>query len=218
MKEIKRYPDIGSFYFCFCILMLSVSVILLVTKQLLCLQPSSPRPRQKEDGVGQEEGQFFFFLATLCLLAAHGIQFPDQELNPDPLHRELRVLTTRPPGKSQRASSEPASLTQKQKLSHTALTVLCLHLTGKCALLQGSLGRCLGTFLHQNVFIFLGCKITADGDCSHEIKRCFAPQKKSYDQPRQHIKKQRHYFANKGPSSQKLWFFQQSCMDVRVGP
>ena len=50
-------------------------------------------------------------------------------------------------------------------------------------------------------FIFLGSKITADGDCSHEIKTS-APWKKSYDQPRQHIKKQRHYFANKGPSSQ----------------
>ena len=42
-------------------------------------------------------------------------------------------------------------------------------------------------------FIFLGSKITADGNCSHEIKR----GEKSYDQPRQHIKKQRHYFANK---------------------
>ena len=40
-------------------------------------------------------------------------------------------------------------------------------------------------------FIFLGSKITSDGDCSHEIKRCLlAPWKKSYDQPRQHIKKQ----------------------------
>ena len=47
-------------------------------------------------------------------------------------------------------------------------------------------------------FIFLGSKITADGDCSHEIKR-LAPWKKSYDHPRQHVKKQRHYFANKGP-------------------
>ena len=50
-------------------------------------------------------------------------------------------------------------------------------------------------------FIFGGSKITADGDCSHENKT-LAPWKKSYDQPRQHIKKQRHYFANKGPSSQ----------------
>ena len=40
-------------------------------------------------------------------------------------------------------------------------------------------------------FIFLGSKITADGDCSHEIKR-LAPWKKSYDQPRQQIKKRRH--------------------------
>ena len=54
-------------------------------------------------------------------------------------------------------------------------------------------------------FIFLGSKITADGDCSHKIKR-LAPWKKSYDQPRQHIKKQRHYFANKSPSSQSYGF------------
>ena len=54
-------------------------------------------------------------------------------------------------------------------------------------------------------FIFLGSRIPADGDCSHEIKT-FAPWKKSYDQPRQHIKKQRHYFVNKGPSSQGYGF------------
>ena len=33
-------------------------------------------------------------------------------------------------------------------------------------------------------FIFLGSEITADGDCSHEIKRCFTPWKESYDQRR----------------------------------
>ena len=43
-------------------------------------------------------------------------------------------------------------------------------------------------------FVFLGSKITAD-DFSYEIK--IAPQKESYDQPRQHIKKQRHYFTTK---------------------
>ena len=58
-------------------------------------------------------------------------------------------------------------------------------------------------------FIFLGSKITADGDCSHEIKE-------SYDQPRQHIQKQRHYFANKGLSSQAYGFSSGQCMDVRV--
>ena len=47
-------------------------------------------------------------------------------------------------------------------------------------------------------FILGGSKITADGDCSHEIKT-LAPWKKSYAQHRQHIKKQRHYFANKDP-------------------
>ena len=54
-------------------------------------------------------------------------------------------------------------------------------------------------------FIFMGSKITADGDCNHEIKR-LTPWQESYDQPRQHIKKQRHYFANKGPSSQGYGF------------
>ena len=54
-------------------------------------------------------------------------------------------------------------------------------------------------------FILGGSKITVDGDCSHEIKT-LAPWKKSYDQPRQHIKKQRHYVAHKGPSSQGYSF------------
>ena len=49
--------------------------------------------------------------------------------------------------------------------------------------------------------IFLGSKITADGDPRHEIQT-LAPLKESYDEPRQHIKKQRHYFANKVPPSQ----------------
>ena len=55
-------------------------------------------------------------------------------------------------------------------------------------------------------FIFGISKITSDGDYSHEIKWTLAPRKKSYDQPRWHIKKQRHYFANKGPSSQGYGF------------
>ena len=62
-------------------------------------------------------------------------------------------------------------------------------------------------------FIFLCSKITADGDCSHEVKslklqakNTLTPWKKSYDQPRQHIKKQRHYFVNKGLSSQGYGF------------
>ena len=54
-------------------------------------------------------------------------------------------------------------------------------------------------------FILGDSKITADGDCSHEIKT-LTPWKESYDQPRQHIKKQRHYFVNKGPSSQGYGF------------
>ena len=54
-------------------------------------------------------------------------------------------------------------------------------------------------------FIFLGSKVTADDDCSHEIKT-LTPWKESFDQSRQHIQNQRHYFANKGPSSQGYGF------------
>ena len=77
-------------------------------------------------------------------------------------------------------------------------------------------------------FIFLGSKITAEDDCSHEIKRCLLLGRKvmtnlvqfssvaqsclilcdpmNRSTPRQHVKKQRHYFANKGPSSQSYGF------------
>ena len=63
-------------------------------------------------------------------------------------------------------------------------------------------------------FIFLGFKITADGDCSHEIKRCLLLGRKA----RQHFEKKRHYFANKGPSSQgygfssgHVWMWELDC-------
>ena len=56
-------------------------------------------------------------------------------------------------------------------------------------------------------FTLGGSKITADGDCSHEIKRhLLTPWKKNNDQPRQHVEKQTHYFVNKGPSSQGYGF------------
>ena len=55
-------------------------------------------------------------------------------------------------------------------------------------------------------FIFLGSKSTADGDWSHEIKRRLFLGRKVMNQPRQHIKKQKHYFANKGPSTQGYSF------------
>ena len=55
------------------------------------------------------------------------------------------------------------------------------------------------------LFIFLGSKITADGDYSHETK-ILAPWKKNYDRPREHIQKQRHYFADKGLYSQGYGF------------
>ena len=64
-------------------------------------------------------------------------------------------------------------------------------------------------------FILLGSKITVGYDGSHEIK-ILVPWKKSYDKPRQHIKKQRHHFSHKGSSSQSYGF--SSIHDVSVGP
>ena len=55
-------------------------------------------------------------------------------------------------------------------------------------------------------FIFGGSKITADGDCSHEIKRRLLLGRKVMTNLRQHIQKQRHYLANKGSSSQGYGF------------
>ena len=54
-------------------------------------------------------------------------------------------------------------------------------------------------------FIFLGTKITADGDCSHVIKRCLLLGRKVMTNL-DNIKKQRHYFVNKGPSNQGYGF------------
>ena len=62
-------------------------------------------------------------------------------------------------------------------------------------------------------FIFRGSKITADGDCSHEIKRRLLLGRKVMTNLDKHIKKQRHYFANKGLSSQGYSF---SCSHVWI--
>ena len=55
-------------------------------------------------------------------------------------------------------------------------------------------------------FIVLGSKITADGDCSHEIKRHLLLRRKVMSNLDSIFQKQRHYFANKGPSSQGYGF------------
>ena len=72
------------------------------------------------------------------------------------------------------------------------------------SLLFNMLPRLVITSLPRRKCLLIS-KITADGDCSHEIKT-LTPWKRSYDQPRQHIKKQKHYFANKDPSSQGYGF------------
>ena len=65
-------------------------------------------------------------------------------------------------------------------------------------------------------FILGGSKITADGDCSQEIKRRLLLERKVMTNL-DSILKSRHYFANKGPSSQGYGFSCGLCMDVRVG-
>ena len=57
------------------------------------------------------------------------------------------------------------------------------------------------------VFIFLGSKITADGDCSHEIKRCSLLGRIAKRNLNNVLKKQRHHFADKGLYSQSYGFF-----------
>ena len=54
--------------------------------------------------------------------------------------------------------------------------------------------------------IFLGSKITADGDCSHELKRCLFLRRKAMTNLDSILKKQRHHFANKDPSGQSFGF------------
>ena len=70
-------------------------------------------------------------------------------------------------------------------------------------------------------FIFLGSKITADGDHSHENKRCLLLGRKAIKNLRQHIKKQRDYFADKVLSSQSYGFFSRHVwmleLDYREG-
>ena len=65
-------------------------------------------------------------------------------------------------------------------------------------------------------FIFLGSKITADGDCSHEIKRCLLLGRKVMTNL-DSILKSRDITLPTRVHLVRLWFFQWSCMDVRVG-
>ena len=63
-------------------------------------------------------------------------------------------------------------------------------------------------------FIFLGSKITADGDCSHEIKRHLIFGRKAMTKLRQNIEKQRHYFADNGPSSQSYMLVRKQQLEL----
>ena len=65
-------------------------------------------------------------------------------------------------------------------------------------------------------FIFQGSKITADGDCSHEIKRCLLPGRKVMTNL-ESIFKSRDISLLTKVRLVKAWFFLWSCMDVRVG-
>ena len=55
-------------------------------------------------------------------------------------------------------------------------------------------------------FLFLGSKITANGDCSYEIKRFLLLGRQAMTNLDSILKNKRHYFANKGPSSQSYGF------------
>ena len=74
-------------------------------------------------------------------------------------------------------------------------------------------GETVETVAH---FIFLGSKITADGDCSHEITRCLLLGRKVMTNL-DSILKSRDITLPTKVRLAKLWFFLRSCMDVRVG-
>ena len=65
----------------------------------------------------------------------------------------------------------------------------------------GNIGNSDGLYI-------LGPPNHCDGDCNHEIKRHLVPWNKSYDQPRQHIKKPDTSFCQQSSTQSKLWFFQ----------
>ena len=70
-----------------------------------------------------------------------------------------------------------------------------------------TLGQIVGGKLETVTdFLFLGSKITADGDCSYEIKRHFPLERKAMTNLDSIFKKQRHYFTDKGPYSQSYGF------------
>ena len=66
-------------------------------------------------------------------------------------------------------------------------------------------------------FIFLGSKINAGGDCSHKIKRCLFLGRIAMTNLDSVLKSGDITLLTK-VHIVKLWFFQQSCMDMRVGP
>ena len=66
-------------------------------------------------------------------------------------------------------------------------------------------------------FIFLGSKITADGDCSHEIKKCLLLERNVMTNPDSIFKSRDITLPTKVRLVKAIWFFLWSCMDVRVG-
>ena len=66
-------------------------------------------------------------------------------------------------------------------------------------------------------FIFLGSKITGDGDCSHEIKRCLLLGRKVMTNLDSILKSKDITLPTKARLVKAMFFFQWSCMDVRVG-
>ena len=65
-------------------------------------------------------------------------------------------------------------------------------------------------------FIFLGSKITADGDCNNEVKRCLLLGRKVMTNL-DSILKAETLLCQQSSIWSRLWFFQESCMDVTVG-
>ena len=167
--------------------------------------PPKPVLRRSRDRAAGNPG--WGKLAALLLASNHVRNWGNSHDSSPTLERHLPKSYLRKVSTTEEESVLPKSLLMKIK-EESEKVGLKLNIQKTKIMASSSItsweidGETVGTV---TAFILGDSKITAHGDYSHEIKT-LAPWKKSYDQPRQHIKKQRHYFAKKDPSSQSYGF------------
>ena len=121
---------------------------------------------------------------------------------------EADALTSEPPGKPSESEEELKNFLMKVKEKSEKVglkfNIQKRGFMASCPIISRQIdGETMETVTD---FIFLGSKVTADSDCNHEIKRHLLLGRKTVTNLDKILKKQRHYFASKGPSSQSYGF------------